>query len=283
MIRTRPSTSVVMSRDVKVAIDSHVHVVDTHKFVPPRGPGYRPTAADQGSAEGLRGTLAANGLDAAVVVQLSGYGTDNACLLDALAQSGGRWRGIASLPPDVGDDEIDRLDRSGVVGVRFNVANLGAGALDGQERLLAVLAERRWVAQVQCPAPELPALSGLLHPERGPVLLDHLGLPDPARGVDDPGFRSVLEFGARGAFLKLSGAFRCTRSPFPHPDLDAFVEPLLRAFPPTRRVWGSDWPFVGLSVRPDYATTLATLARWLPDAAERELAMCKVPRALYRL
>jgi predicted TIM-barrel fold metal-dependent hydrolase len=173
------------------------------------------------------------------------------------------------------------LQAAGTAGVRFNVKNLGAAALVAQSRLLDAMAERGWVAQIQVPAVELGEFAAFLERVRAPVIFDHLGLPDIDAGTTDRGFQRLLAFGRAGAYIKLSGAFRVSNQPFPHPDLDPFVEALLGAFATSRRVWGSDWPFTGLPAKPDYAATLAMLARWLPNPDERRLVCVDVPKRLF--
>jgi predicted TIM-barrel fold metal-dependent hydrolase len=262
-------------------IDCHVHVVDPVTFPAPPGPGYKPAPSDVGTAPDLQQIFADHAVNNAVVVQLSGYGTDNACVLDAVARSKGAWRAIVSLGPNFTDTELDTLQAAGTAGVRFNVKNLGPAALMVQSRLLDAMAERGWVAQVQLPATELGDFGRFLERVRAPLLFDHLGLPEINTGVSDAGFQRLLRFGHAGAYIKLSGAFRVSALPFPHPDLDPFVEALLRAFPKTQRVWGSDWPFTGLATKPRYSDTLATLERWLPDDNERRLACTDVPARLF--
>jgi predicted TIM-barrel fold metal-dependent hydrolase len=264
-------------------IDAHVHVVDPARYPVPDGPGYKPGSDDIGTAEELKATLGRHGVEAAIVVQLSGYGTDNRCVLDAVARSGGRWRAIVALEPGASGRELDRLTAAGAVGARFNIANLGEAALAGGARLFEALAERGWVAQVQCPAKLLPELPPWLARAPGPLLFDHLGLPEVARGVEEPGFQRLLTFGREGAFIKLSGAFRLSHEPYPHADLQPFVAALCEAFPPERRVWGSDWPFVATGRRPAYSETLALLDRWLPEPRGREFALRDVPRRLFGL
>jgi predicted TIM-barrel fold metal-dependent hydrolase len=264
-----------------VVIDSHVHVVDPAAFPAPPGPGYKPELSDVGTAPDLQRVLADHAVSNAVIVQLSGYGTDNACVLDAVARSKGAWRAIVSLGPDFTDAELDTLQAVGTVGVRFNVKNLGAAALVAQSRLLDAMAERGWVAQVQLPAAEFREFAQFLERVRAPLLFDHLGLPEISAGTSDAGFQRLLGFGQAGAYIKLSGAFRVSTLPFPYPDLDPFIEALLRAFPKTQRVWGSDWPFTGLTTKPRYSDTLATLERWLSDEAERRLACADVPARLF--
>ena len=64
------------------------------------------------------------GIDRAVLVQPSVYGTDNRALLDALSRR--RGRGCAASPsstPDISADEIRTLDDAGIRGVRFNLVD----------------------------------------------------------------------------------------------------------------------------------------------------------------
>ena len=77
-------------------VDTHVHVFDPNRFPYPDGPGYRPLPHESGTADDLAQILADGGLTHAVIVQPSGYGTDNAAVLDAIARSGGRHRGVAA-------------------------------------------------------------------------------------------------------------------------------------------------------------------------------------------
>jgi predicted TIM-barrel fold metal-dependent hydrolase len=262
-------------------IDCHVHVVDPVAFPVPPGPGYKPLPSDVGTAADLQRVFADHGIGNAVIVQLSGYGTDNACVLDAVANSNGAWRAIVSVGSEFTERELDALQAAGTVGVRFNVKNLGAAALIAQARLLDAMAERGWVAQLQLSAPDLNEFAPFLERVRAPLLLDHLGLPNITAGLAERGFQALLALGQAGAYIKLSGAFRVSSSPFPHPELDPFVDALLRAFAKTRRVWGSDWPFAGLPTKPGYADTIAILDRWLPDRDERRLACVDVPARLF--
>ena len=48
----------------------------------------------------------------------AGYATDNACMLDAIAGSRGRLKGIALIGHDVTDRELQQLKDGGVVGAR---------------------------------------------------------------------------------------------------------------------------------------------------------------------
>ncbi|MFC7208694.1 amidohydrolase family protein [Comamonas endophytica] len=72
-------------------------------------------------------------------------------------------------------------------------------------------------------------------------------------------------------WVKLSAAYR-NASDSPDRDAPAAREcarQLLAAFGPQRLVWGSDWPHTQHRHLADYGTSLAALADWVPDAAQR--------------
>jgi predicted TIM-barrel fold metal-dependent hydrolase len=262
-----------------VIVDAHAHVLDPARPLAAGAP------AGPGDPASYAAVLTAHGVTHAVLVQPSGYGVDNKVMLAALAARPGNLAGIAEVPLDVGDAALERLAAGRVVGVRVNLVNFPERfrALDVVGTLVARLERRGWVVQLQCPAERLPEVVPHLG-GAGPVVLDHLGLPDVAAGPSAPGFRAVLALGRSGrGVLKLSGAFRLSREPWPHPDLDSFVEAGLAAFGPERCVWGSDWPFIASPRPPTYAATLALLERWLPDPTARAMVLTHTPARLFGL
>jgi predicted TIM-barrel fold metal-dependent hydrolase len=113
-------------------------------------------------------------------------------------------------------------------------------------------------------------------------MVDHFGRPDVSRGVQQPGFQTLLELGKSGdAVIKLSGAFRSSLQPYPHYDVDPFIEAAIDAFTLERCVWGSDWPFVRMDSRMDYGPTLSCLGRWLTDRDDRDTVLWKTPARLF--
>src|SRR5439155_15779126 len=77
-------------------IDCHNHVFDPARFPYAADTAYRPAGQEIGNAPYFVHVLDAYGVRYALVVgPNSGYGTDNRCLLDAIARSGGRFKGIA--------------------------------------------------------------------------------------------------------------------------------------------------------------------------------------------
>lgn len=272
-----------MSTTHSGGFDCHVHVVDPARHPFPRGARI-PDPAGFATLEELDATLERAGLDGALIVQPSPYMEDNAALLDALARGNGRHRGIAGLSLDADDETLRAMDAAGVVGVRLNIVNFDLDARLGAA-LPAFLPRVRaldWWVELQCRAVNFPAIAPVLEESGVKVVFDHVGLPDVSQGPDEPGFRAMCAFAARTpAAIKLSGAFRASGQPFPHQEVDPFAAAALEAFGVERCVWGSDYPFLWLAELPRYADTLATLERWVPDAADRDVILRQSPRRLF--
>ena len=256
------------------AVDCHVHVVDRARF-PYAGAGYRPRDDEQGTADDLLATLDGHGMAGALLVQPSCYGADAAAMRAARTRALDRLRLIAGIPAP-GPEE-------GVVGLRLNLVNEARDPDDGALHAALAEAGRRglWVA-VQCPAPRLPLWLPALRRSGTRLLFDHMGYPEPRLGPHEPGFRAMLELSREGRHaVKLSGAFRLSRTGPPHADLDPFARAVLDAFGPQACVWGSDWPFLGARARPRYADTLGRLAIWVPEAEARARILVDTPRRLF--
>jgi predicted TIM-barrel fold metal-dependent hydrolase len=253
-------------------IDCHAHIIDLKRFPLSPGRGYKPTPEESGTREEFAATLDAHGIARGVLVQLSGYGTDNRVLLDAIAAYPGRFKAIAVIAPSITDRMLEDLTRGGVVGVRFNLVSYDRDALVRPDapRLLARIKALGWFAQVYADDAQWQAAAPVLRASNVNVIVDHLGVRGLARGTGQRGFQEVLSLGSDGrAIVKLSGLYRISAQQSQFTDLDPFVERLIAAFGIDRCVWGSDWPFINTSLRPSCADQLAPLRRWLPDEADR--------------
>ena len=222
-----------------------------------------------------------HGLSHGVLVQPSFLGTDNSFLMAALEAEPERLRGIAVVAPGISGEALAAMDRRGVVGIRLNLAgaaplpDLGAGSWPA---CLGRVAGLGWQVEVLRAARDLPPLLETLLGYGLDVVVDHFGLPDPALGVADPGFRQLLALGAsRRVWVKLSGRYRNG------PGLAGAAMPLLReAFGLDRLVWGSDWPHTQFEQEMTYADALAHLDAWLPDPPDRRVVLADSPARLFR-
>jgi predicted TIM-barrel fold metal-dependent hydrolase len=266
-------------------IDCHAHIIDAARFPFADGPGYRPRPDETGTREAYAAMLDELGASHALLVQPSGYGVDNAAMLDAIEARRGRFKGIAMVEPGATDRALEALVDAGVVGVRFNLPSYDPGALSRPETplLLERLRAVGLFAQVYAHDAQWAEVAPVLRASRVRVLVDHFGAHDLAAGTGQPGFRSVLALGREGqASVKLSAPFRVSSQADRYGDLDEFVEALLGAFGPGACVFGSDWPFLGCRPRPDLGGVLKALRRWLPDPRDQQRVLWDNPYRLFR-
>src|SRR5882757_9357832 len=146
------------------ACDVHMHVfgpADTYPHV--ARPHY--TLPD-GKLEHFLQLMPVLGLDRFVIVQPSFYGTDNACLLDALAVAGNRARGVVMIEPDIADAELDRFHRLGVRAVRLDLFKRAGQLLDAIKAHVTEMAARvarlGWHLQFYAPGRVVRDLIGFL-------------------------------------------------------------------------------------------------------------------------
>jgi predicted TIM-barrel fold metal-dependent hydrolase len=263
------------------AVDSHAHVFDPVRFPLKDTGGHMPGANECGTPSQLLTVLDAHRMTHALLVNpQAGYGTDNRCMLDAIASSNGRLRGVALIGHDVTDAELATLRHGGVVAARFNLLFAHATSIKGKpgEVLLSRIRELGWFAQIYYRDDGIVDALPVLRASRVKVVVDHCGGFDPAKGLHQPGFAALLALGRSGsAAVKLSGAFRLSKEPWPHADVDPYVAALVDAFGVDNCVWGSDWPFVRVPARTDYGPQRMLLDRWLPDASDRRKVLWETP------
>jgi len=268
---------------VEPKIDTHVHVLDPMRFPYRTDTHYAPAGQELGTPAQLRQLMDAYGTRHALLVgPNSGYGLDNACMLDTIARDPTRYKGIAVVRNDASVDELVALKERGVVGVAWNVTFYGVDHYRDAKRLLDRLAALDMFVDVQVEHDQLVAMLPLLAACGARILVDHCGRPTLAAGLDQPGFRALLALGRIGrAYVKLSGFVKFAHEPAPYADTRPFVHALLDAFTLGRCLWASDWPYLRAPVRVDYGVLLAVTLALFPDAAERRTLMWETPRELF--
>ena len=265
-------------------VDCHAHIIDPLRFPFTATRGYKPRPDEHGTREEYYAVLERHGVAHGVLVQLSGYGTDNSAILDAVKAYPGRFKAIAMIDPGVDDEALETLATAGVVGVRFNLVSYDADALARPDapRLLERLKALGWFAQVFASDAQWPAAAKVLKASGVRVLIDHFGVGDLAAGLGQKGFQAVLDLGRETeAKVKLSSPFRVARMLSGFETLDPFVEALLAAFGVAGCLWGSDWPFINVPLRPAYADVMAPLSRWFPEPSDRERVLVHNPQGLF--
>lgn len=261
--------------------DTHMHV-----FGPPAryslvaGRNYTPQPV---TFDAYRQVMAALGIDRAVLVQPSVYGTDNSALLDALRQDRGHLRGVVVVAPEVSDTELAALHASGVRGIRVNRRNPGGLSLDDLARLSARIGALGWHIQLQAVIREGFSLAPIVRACPVPVVLDHMGFLTPGLPLAGGPFGEVLDLVAEGKlWVKLSAPYRlCRRDEGGYSALAPYVAAMIGCRD-DRLLWATDWPHTELfEAMPDDLDPALLLGLDQADAETRRRIFIDNPAALY--
>lgn len=264
-------------------LDCHAHIIDPVRFPLTGERGYKPKTDETGTCEQYVGVLDRHGVHGALLVQLSGYGTDNSVLVDAMQRYPRRFKAIGVVDDDVADRTLEDLASAGLVGVRFNLVSYDRDALARPEsrRLLQRLRAFGLFAQVFADDEQWPDIAAVTRQTGVKLLVDHFGIRSLAGGTNQAGFQTVLGLARDGlAAIKLSAPFRVSGDA-EYRDLDPIVEVLLREAGPGNLMWGSDWPFIAVPHRPTFADAMAPLDRWLGSGDDRDQVLWRTPARLF--
>jgi len=262
------------------ACDAHCHVfgpASRFPYAPDRA--YTPPDAP---VEALRKLHAHLGLERAVIVHASCHGSDMSVTLDAIASSGGAYRGVAVVSKDVADAELERLHRGGIRAVRFNfVAHLG-GAPDLAlfESMQARVTPLGWHVVLHLDAEDILTYADLIRRIRVPFVIDHMGRVKAERGLEQKPFKMLLELMKNElAWVKVSGAERVSSGARPFRDAVPFARALIEAAP-DRVLWGTDWPHPNVKVMPNDGESVDLFASFCDESVRRKVLVDN-PTRLY--
>jgi 2-pyrone-4,6-dicarboxylate lactonase len=222
------------------------------------------------------------GLARGVLVQTGLYGNDNSFIVDAIKANPRRLRGIALIGETVTDAELRHLAASGIRGFRVNRTAKTGLSIEVARKLAERVKELGWHVQFLLDVEDHPDLDKLLGSFATEVVIDHMGRPDPHRGVGAPGFQALIRLLRSGrGWAKLSAPYRTSRQPPPYDDMTPFAHALVAAVP-DRLVWGSDWPHVLLdTTMPNDGDLVDQIAVWVPDADIRRRILVDNAERLY--
>lgn len=278
------------------ACDCHTHIFgdpSRFPFTPART--YTPEPA---SAAELRSLHKALGISRVVIVQPSVYGTDNACTLDAITQLGPAARGVAVIDDATPDSKLDEMHRRGMRGIRLNLETGGisdpAAARQRFQRAVERVRGRDWHIQIFTRLGVIEAISDLVQAAAVPVVFDHFGGAQAARGVDQPGFASLVNLVRSGkAYVKISAPYLSSTLAPDYADVVPLAKALIAANA-AQVLWGTNWPHPDSAQVPgrkptdiaplrsvDDGQVLNLLPQWVPDAGTRRRILADNPARLY--
>lgn len=264
--------------------DSQFHVLGDPERYPTRpGAAYEMPSATWDRALHVHQTL---GIERGIIVQTTTYGADHQVVLDGLAAMGPNYKGCANaLVFNERDDAyIEKLNAAGVNGARFSFrAALGAVLSESElDRAVGKLRDLGWYMKIQPEQTGIAESAERFENVDIPVLIDHMGRIDLAKGDDDPSLKKLLQLLDRGNFwVMLSLGEKISKQGAPWDDVVPLAQRLIR-HAPERVVWASDWPHpVSVKQPPNDADILELLYRYAPDEADLQRILVDNPATLF--
>jgi 2-pyrone-4,6-dicarboxylate lactonase len=264
------------------ACDAHCHVFGPaaiFPYAPDRA--YTPPDAPRDRLLALHQQL---GIERAVIVQASCHGTDSRAMLDAIAASGGRYRGIAIVDESFTEQDYAALHEGGIRGVRFNFVKHLGGMPDMNvfQHVVQRIEPLGWHLVVHLDAADIAERASLLRTLTVPFVVDHMGRVKAAAGLDQPPFRALLDLIVLdNCWVKVCGTERVSATGPPFLDAIPFAQALVAAAP-ERVLWGTDWPHPNVGRHMPNDGDLVDLVPLIaPDEEMRHQLLVSNPASLY--
>ena len=247
---------------------------------------YTPPDALLADYLGLLNTL---GLQRAVVVQPSVYGSDNTVMMAAMAEAeskGIACRGVAVVDAGVSDGELESMNDAGVRGLRFNLVDVADPAKGPPLESLAGLCRRvarlGWHGEFLIHVDDYPNLDEMFAAFPVPIVIGHMGYSRLEQDAASAGFQAMLRLaGAGKCWIKLTAPYRIAAGDLPYEKATGFAQAVIEAAP-ERTLWGTDWPHVMVTkAMPNDADLADLLAQWCPDGGARKRILVDNPAMLY--
>ncbi len=266
------------------ACDAHCHIfgpANRYPYAPDRS--YTPPDAP---LERFRELQVILGLKRAVLVNASCHGRDNRVITDAIAQSGGAYRGVANADGTFTERDFERLHTAGCRGVRFNfVKHLGGVPdLDEFHQVLQRIQPLGWHLDLHFDAGDLLEFGALLRRLPVAFIIDHMGRVPTAAGITQPAFQELLALlrANERCWVKISGSERISAAGPPFTDAVPFVQALVAAAP-DRILWGTDWPHPNISKHmPNDGDLVDLIPLMMPEPAMQRRILIDNPQRLYQ-
>ena len=263
-------------------IDCHTHVIDPVNFPYGKDIEYKPSGPEVGTPAQLHQVMKTYGVRHCLLVQPnSGYGSDNSCMLDAIARGEGRFKGIAIVDFDADLSTLRKLKSQGVVGAAFNPTFHGIDYYKTSAGLIAKLAELDMFLNLQTEHDQLSMFVPWIESTPIRVLIDHCGRPTADAGLIQPGFQSLLRLAATGRVsVKLSGYAKFAKRRYPFEDTWPYVRAIVDTFGLDHCLWASDWPYLRAPQRQDYGPLVGLVETLFSNAADRRTLLWDTPSRL---
>jgi 2-pyrone-4,6-dicarboxylate lactonase len=264
------------------AVDAHCHVFGPMAQFPFSAKAkYLPDDAGPEMLFALRDRL---GFAKNVIVQASCHGIDNSATLNAIARSAGKARGVAVVDPAISENELQRLHKGGMRGIRFNFLKR---LVDDAPKDKFLEVSRRlpvgWHVVIYFEADILEELRPFMDAIPVPLVIDHMGRPDVTQGpagADMRAFRALLD-SRPDIHFKPTCPDRLDPAGDPWNAFADAVRPLVEDYP-DRCIWGTDWPHPNMQDKvPDDGHLVDMIPRIAPTVELQRKLLVENPERLY--
>jgi predicted TIM-barrel fold metal-dependent hydrolase len=227
-------------------VDAHAHVWALDPEAYPWRPTFGFVPTTPAAPQDLLGAMDRHGIEHALLVQPSAYGSDHRFLLETTRAHPTRFLAVGLVDPADTDDTasaVSLVRESQCVGLRVNLS------LDIQ-RAMAQATGDGWAAIAAAGIPVSLRATPVHHDlvlrilDENPTIrfvIDHLGLPEPEH-LAEAAARLAAFAEYEHCRLKVAGLTSLSRAGPPYRDTWPLVADALRSFGAARLVWGSDFP-----------------------------------------
>lgn len=278
-----PNTKVPEFKLPAKSCDSHTHIFGPQSRYPYVA--NRHYDAPDAPLEAFRAVHQKIGVERCVVVNATLHGTDNRVVTDAIAQSGGAYRGIANVNDEMSDTDLEALDKAGIRGCRFAFLKRlgGVGDMGKFNRIVHRIAALGWHVDVYFEPGTVGEFASMLTALPVPYVIDHMGTVQAARGIDDSAFKALLDLQSKDekCWVKITGLERASAAGKPFHDAVPFAKRLIDNAP-DRVLWGTDWPHPNVKIMPNDGEIVDLIPLYAPDPAIRQKLLVDNPARLFK-
>lgn len=204
--------------------DSHFHIINP-KYPLFKNNGYLPPYFTIENYQEITKNL---GIKGGAIVSGSFQKFDQEYLVDSLNKLGKNYFGVANIPMEMEQNDLDRLDKSNIVAVRFNLKRGGSENINNLVELSNRLFDKyNWHTELYLDSKNLKELNPILM-KIPKFSIDHLGLSK--EGVLD-----LFHWAEKGVKIKATGFGRIDFDPIP-------VLKKINEINPSALMFGTDLP-----------------------------------------
>ena len=261
--------------------DTHAHLYGPFSLFPinqSKGDG------PETSYEQYKNMLDVLGIERSILVQARDYGGIDPVTVDAIERSNGSIRGIAAMPLEALEKNLEFLISKNFCGIRLSSFSPGAIRLDELERVAPLMKELGWTTLIHLTKiDEIRELAPRVRNLSNNILFDHLARVRGADSTNSPSFLTLIELlkDTDHCWAKICSWYRLSVLGAPYEDMTPFAQRLIKTRP-DRLVWGTNWPHPNSMVPiPNDGTLLDQFMGWANDEKTQQQILVDNPAHLF--